>query len=70
MKGALVGVKVLDLNRVLAGPFCTMMLADMGTEVIEVEMPGKGDDSRAPPPYINDESIYFMNMNRNKKASP
>ena len=68
MKGALNGVKVLDLSRVLAGPFCTMMLADMGAEVIKVEMPGKGDDSRAFPPYINDESVYFMNMNRNKKG--
>lgn len=68
MNGALNGVKVLDLSRVLAGPFCTMMLADMGADVIKVEMPGKGDDSRAFPPYVNDESVYFMNMNRNKRG--
>lgn len=68
MNGALNGVNVLDLSRVLAGPFCTMMLADMGADVIKVEMPGKGDDSRAFPPYINQESVYFMNMNRNKRG--
>ena len=58
-KGALEGVKVLDLSRVLAGPFCTMMLSDMGAEVIKVEVPGKGDDSRAFPPFIEGESVYF-----------
>ncbi|MBQ9092195.1 MAG: CoA transferase, partial [Anaerotignum sp.] len=68
MKGALNGVKVLDLSRVLAGPFCTMMMADMGAEVIKVEMPGTGDDSRAFPPFIEGESVYFKNMNRNKKG--
>ena len=51
-KGALDGVVVLDLSRVLAGPFCTMMLADMGAEVIKVEVPGSGDDSRSFPPFI------------------
>lgn len=68
MKGALEDVKVLDLSRVLAGPFCTMMLADMGAEVIKLEVPGKGDDSRGFPPIVNGESGYFMNMNRNKKG--
>ncbi len=68
MNGALSDVKVLDLSRVLAGPFCTMMLADMGADVIKVEMPGSGDDSRAFPPFINGESVYFKNMNRNKKG--
>lgn len=68
MKKALEDVRVLDLSRVLAGPFCTMMLADMGAEVIKVEIPGKGDDTRAFPPFINQESVYFMNMNRNKKG--
>ena len=68
VKGALDGVKVLDLSRVLAGPFCTMMMADMGAEVIKVEMPGTGDDSRAFPPFIEGESVYFKNMNRNKKG--
>lgn len=66
--GALSGVKVLDLSRVLAGPFCTMMMADMGAEVIKVEMPGNGDDSRAFPPFIDGESVYFKNLNRNKKG--
>ena len=68
ISGALDGIKVLDLSRVLAGPFCTMMLADMGAEVIKVEMPGTGDDSRAFPPFIEGESVYFKNMNRNKKG--
>jgi formyl-CoA transferase len=67
-KGALDGVKVLDLSRVLAGPFCTMMLSDMGAEVIKVEIPGVGDDSRGFPPFVNGESSYFMNLNRNKKG--
>ncbi|MDR2007316.1 MAG: CoA transferase [Acidaminococcales bacterium] len=67
-KGALAGVRILDLTRVLAGPFCTMMLADMGAEVIKIEEPGKGDDTRAYPPFINNFSAYFGNMNRNKKS--
>jgi len=66
--GLLNGVKVLDLTRVLAGPYCGMMLADMGADVIKVEMPGKGDDSRSNFPIINGESAYFMNLNRNKKG--
>ena len=68
ISGALEGVKVLDLTRVLAGPACTMMLADMGAEVIKVEVPGKGDDSRAFSPFQKGESAYFINMNRNKKG--
>lgn len=68
MKQALSNLKVLDLTRVLAGPYCTMMLADMGAEVIKVEQPGKGDDSRQFGPYINGESAYFMSINRNKKS--
>jgi formyl-CoA transferase len=64
--GALEGVKVLDLSRVLAGPFCTMMLGDLGAEVIKLEVPEGGDDSRAFPPFIEGESIYFKNLNRNK----
>lgn len=68
MKGALEGVKILDLSRVLAGPYCTMILADMGAEVIKVEVPNTGDDSRSFPPFKNGESAYFMNMNRNKKG--
>lgn len=65
---ALEGIKVLDLTRVLAGPYATMILADMGADVIKVEMPGKGDDSRHFGPYIGDESAYFMSINRNKKS--
>lgn len=65
---ALDGVKVLDLTRVLAGPFCTMMLADMGAEVIKIEVPKTGDDSRGFGPFINGESSYYMNLNRNKKG--
>ena len=69
MAKALEGIKVLDLSRALAGPYCTMMLADMGAEVIKVEMPGKGDDSRSwGPPFIKGESAYFMSINRNKKS--
>lgn len=67
-KGALGGVKILDLTRVLAGPVCTMMLADLGADVIKIEIPGKGDDSRAFSPFQNGESAYFMNLNRNKKG--
>ena len=62
------GVRVLDLTRVLAGPFCTMILGDMGAEVIKVEEPGKGDDTRAWPPFAEREATYFMSVNRNKKS--
>lgn len=64
--GALQGLRVLDLTRVLAGPFCTMMLADMGAEIIKIEQPGKGDDSRAFGPFLKSESAYYMHVNRNK----
>lgn len=67
-KGLLDGVKVLDMTRVLAGPYCGMMLADMGADVIKIELPGKGDDSRSNFPIINGESAYYMNLNRNKKG--
>lgn len=67
-KGALAGVRVLDLTRVLAGPFCTMMMADMDAEVIKIEVPGSGDDSRQFAPFVNGESSYYMNLNRNKKG--
>lgn len=62
------GVKVLDLTRVLAGPFATMVLADLGAEIIKVECPAAGDDSRSFGPYVNGESGYFMSINRNKKS--
>lgn len=62
-------IKILDLSRALAGPYCTMMLADMGAEIIKVEMPGRGDDSRSwGPPFVEGESAYFMSVNRNKKS--
>lgn len=67
-QGALAGLRILDLTRVLAGPFCTMMYADMGAEVIKVEQPGTGDDTRQMGPFKNGESAYFMNLNRNKKG--
>lgn len=66
--GPLKGLKVLDLTRVLAGPFATMILADLGAEVIKVEMPGSGDDARHFGPYQNGESAYFMSLNRNKQS--
>lgn len=66
--GALQGLRVVDMTRVLAGPFCTMLLADMGAEVIKVEGPGKGDDARDYPPFLRGASAYFTNLNRNKKS--
>mgnify|MGYP001402049155 FL=1 len=66
---ALDGITVLDLTRVLSGPYCTMMLADMGARVIKVEQPGKGDDTRGwGPPFQNGESAYFLSINRNKES--
>ena len=62
------GLKVLDLTRVLAGPFSTMMLADMGASVYKLEQPGIGDDSRGFGPFQNGESVYYINLNRNKKG--
>jgi len=63
------GITVLDLTRVLSGPYCTMLLADMGARVIKIEQPGKGDDTRAwGPPFVNGESAYFMSINRNKES--
>ncbi|NWI44935.1 SUCHY transferase, partial [Picathartes gymnocephalus] len=62
-------VKILDLTRVLAGPFATMNLGDLGAEVIKVERPGAGDDTRAwGPPFAGTESVYFLSVNRNKKS--
>ncbi len=62
------GIRVLDMTRVLAGPFCTMMLSDMGAEVIKVEVPGTGDDSRAFGPFKNGQSLYFVSINRGKES--
>ncbi len=65
---ALKDIRILDFTRVLAGPYCTMILADLGAEVIKVEIPGGGDDSRQFGPYAHGESAYFMSLNRNKKS--
>jgi crotonobetainyl-CoA:carnitine CoA-transferase CaiB-like acyl-CoA transferase len=63
------GITVLDLTRVLSGPYCTMLLADMGARVIKVEQPGKGDDTRGwGPPFLEGESAYFLSVNRNKES--
>ena len=67
--GPLAGIRVLDLSRVLAGPYCTMVLGDLGAEVIKVERPGSGDDTRAwGPPWAGTESAYYLSTNRNKKS--
>jgi len=67
--GALEGLRVLDLTRILAGPLCAQMLGDMGADVIKVEPPGTGDDTRTwGPPFVNGESAYFLGVNRNKRS--
>ncbi len=67
--GPLAGVRVLDASRVLAGPFCGQLLGDLGAEVIKIERPGSGDDTRAwGPPFAGDKSAYFLSCNRNKRA--
>ena len=66
---ALDGVRVLDLTRALAGPYCTMMLGDYGADVVKIEIPGVGDDTRRwAPPFIGEESAYFLSINRNKRS--
>src|SRR5688572_8277030 len=69
MASPLTGITVIDLTRVLAGPYCTMLLGDMGAEVIKIERPDGGDDTRSfGPPYLNGESAMFLAINRNKKS--
>jgi crotonobetainyl-CoA:carnitine CoA-transferase CaiB-like acyl-CoA transferase len=67
--GPLEGIRVLDLSQVVVGPYCTMLLGDLGAEVIKVERPDRGDDTRAwGPPFVESESAYFLSLNRNKKS--
>jgi crotonobetainyl-CoA:carnitine CoA-transferase CaiB-like acyl-CoA transferase len=67
--GALSGLRVLDLSRILSGPFATMTLADLGADVIKVEQPGTGDDTRQwGPPFQGDQAAYFLSVNRNKRS--
>jgi formyl-CoA transferase len=67
--GPLDGIRVLDLTRILAGPYCTMFLGDLGAEVVKIEQPGVGDDTRGwGPPFVAGESAYFLSINRNKKS--
>ncbi len=65
---ALHGVRILDLTRLLPGPFCTMILADFGADVIKVEDPGGGDYMRGVPPLLGEDSVYFLALNRNKRS--
>jgi crotonobetainyl-CoA:carnitine CoA-transferase CaiB-like acyl-CoA transferase len=65
----LAGVRVVDLTRVMTGPYCTMMLGDLGADVVKVEQPGKGDDTRSwGPPFVGEESGYYLSVNRNKRS--
>lgn len=68
MAGPLTGIRVLDLTRILAGPYATMILRDLGAEVIKIEQPGVGDEARDFGPFKNDFSLYFMSVNRGKKS--
>ncbi len=68
-RGALDGVRVIDLTGALAGPYCTLMLADQGADVIKIEIPGTGDDTRQwAPPHVNGVSAYYLSINRNKRS--
>jgi crotonobetainyl-CoA:carnitine CoA-transferase CaiB-like acyl-CoA transferase len=67
--GSLAGVRVLDLSRVLAGPYCTMVLADLGADVVKVERPGVGDETRTwGPPFVGGEAAYYLSVNRGKRS--
>ena len=68
MPGVLEGIKVLDFTRVIAGTFCTMYMADLGAEVIKVELPGTGEVMRVQPPVKNGESGFYITLNRGKKS--
>src|SRR5262249_7314751 len=66
--GPLDGVRVLDLSRFIAGPYCAMLLGDMGADVIKIEPPGRGENSRTIGPFVEGESLYTMVFNRNKRS--
>jgi CoA:oxalate CoA-transferase len=68
VKGPLSGVTVIDLSRILAGPYCTLLMAEMGARVIKVETPGKGDDAREYGPFKGGKSTYFSSVNRGKQS--
>jgi crotonobetainyl-CoA:carnitine CoA-transferase CaiB-like acyl-CoA transferase len=69
MPGPLDGIRVVDLTRALAGPYCTLMLGDLGADVVKVELPGTGDEARSwGPPFVEGESTYFMSISRNKRS--
>src|ERR1700761_6707658 len=67
-RGPLSGITVVDLSRILAGPYCTMLMAEMGARVIKVETPKTGDDAREYGPFINGRSTYFSSINRGKES--
>ena len=68
VQGPLSGITVIDLSRILAGPYCTFLMAEMGARVIKVETPGKGDDAREYGPFVKGRSAYFMSINRGKES--
>src|ERR1041384_6391018 len=67
-RGPLSGITVIDLSRILAGPYCTFLMAEMGARVIKVEPPKGGDDARAYGPFVNGKSTYFASINRGKES--
>jgi len=67
-KGPLSGITVVDLSRILAGPYCTLLMAEMGARVIKVEAPKGGDDARAYGPFVKGKSTYFASVNRGKQS--
>ena len=69
MTSPLDGIRVLEMTEALAGPYCAMMLGDLGADVIKIERPGVGDQSRGwGPPFVQGESAYFLSVNRNKRS--
>ena len=68
MKKPLEGIRVLDMTRILSGPYCSMMLGDLGAEIIKLEPWPGGDDSRGNPPFVKDESMYYVSLNRGKRS--